>query len=224
MYWRLVNGELVMSWGKSFKVLSVTGILLIVIVGCTREVPVEVIKEVTVEKTTTVKKEAIKDKEPGKLVVYSGRSKSLIDPIINQFQEATGIDVSVKYGKTAQIAATLLEEGNNSPADLFFAQDPGGLGATIDMLAPLPAEIVGLVPGWARSPEDRWVGISGRARVVVYNTENISESDLPTSIKGFVDPKWEGRIGWPPTNSSFQAMVTAMRVQWTVLMLPLVAL
>ena len=72
-----------MSWGKSFKVLSVTGILLIVIVGCTREVPVEVIKEVAVEKTITVEKEVIKDKEPGKLVVYSGRSKSLVGPIIN---------------------------------------------------------------------------------------------------------------------------------------------
>ena len=203
-----------MSWGKLFKVFRLSGILLIVVVGCTREVQVEVIKEVPVEKTITVEKEVIKDKDPGKLVVYSGRSKSLVDPIIEQFQEVTGIDVSVKYGKTAQIAATLLEEGKNSPADIFFAQDPGGLGATIDMLAPLPADIVGLVPGWARSPEDRWVGISGRARVVVYNTENISESDLPTSIKGFVDPKWKGRIGWPPTNGSFQAMVTSMRVQW----------
>jgi iron(III) transport system substrate-binding protein len=107
-----------------------------------------------------------------------------------------------------------LEEGNNSPADLFFAQDPAGLGATIDMLAPLPVEIVELVPEWAKSPKGRWVGISGRSRVIVYNTANISESDLPTSIKEFVDPKWKGRIGWPPTNGSFQAMVTAMRIQW----------
>ncbi|CAI8030391.1 Fe(3+)-binding periplasmic protein [Geodia barretti] len=66
--------------------------------------------------------------EPGRLVVYSGRSESLVAPIIEQFAEATGIDVQVKYGSTFAMAATLLEEGSNSPADVFFAQDPGGWG------------------------------------------------------------------------------------------------
>ena len=88
------------------------------------------------------------------------------------------------------------------------------MGATVDMLTPLSEDITGLVPGWAKSSENLWVGISGRARVVVYNTDSVSESDLPTSIKDFTDPKWKGRIGWPPTNGSFQAMVTAMRVSW----------
>ncbi len=151
---------------------------------------------------------------PGSLVVYSGRSESLVGPLIDQFREATGVDVSVKYGSTAEIAATLLEEGANSPADLFFAQDPGGLGAVEGMLSELPADILATVPKWAGSPDGKWVGISGRARVVVYNTENVSESDLPRTIEGFTDPSWKGRIGWPPTNGSFQAMVTAMRVQW----------
>ena len=84
-------------------------------------------------------------------------------PIISQFQAATGIDVAVKYGSTAQIAATLLEEGQNSPADVFFAQDPGGLGAVANegILSALPAEITDLVPAWARSPEGKWVGLFG---------------------------------------------------------------
>lgn len=153
---------------------------------------------------------------PGSLVVYSGRSESLVGPIIAQFENATGIDVSAKYGSTAEIAATLLEEGNNSTADVFFAQDPGGLGAVANggMLSTLPSEITDLSPQWARSLDGLWVGISGRARVLVYNSETLSEADLPESISGLTDPKWRGRLGWAPTNGSFHAMVTAMIVIW----------
>ena len=152
--------------------------------------------------------------EPGRLVVYSGRSESLVAPIIEQFAEATGIDVQVKYGSTFAMAATLLEEGSNSPAAVFFAQDPGGLGAVSAMLSPLPADVVLKVPAWARSPEGSWVGISGRARVIVYSTELVSEEELPTSVKDLTDPNWKGRIGWPPGNASFRTMVTAMRLMW----------
>ena len=148
------------------------------------------------------------------LTVYSGRSESLVGPVIEQFEVATGINVSVKYGSTPEIAATLLEEGDNSPADVFFAQDPGGLAAVAAMLAPLPDEIVGLVPDWARSPQQKWVGISGRARTVVYNRDSLSEDELPPSIFDFTDPKWKGRIGWAPTTASFQTMVTGMRKIW----------
>ena len=150
----------------------------------------------------------------GKLVVYSGRSESLVQPVIDQFASATGIDVQVKYANTSEIAATLLEEGDNSPADVFFAQDPGGLGAVAPMLATLPEKVGTAVPEWARSPDGKWVGISGRARVVAYNTERVNPADLPDTIEGFTDGKWTNRIGWAPSNASFQAMVTAMRVLW----------
>jgi iron(III) transport system substrate-binding protein len=147
------------------------------------------------------------------LVVYSGRSESLVAPLIAQFEEATGIEVEVRWGGTAELAATLLEEGANSPADVFFAQDPGGLGAVTELLAPLPGELLGQVDPRFRDPAGRWVGISGRARVVVYNTA-LSPSDLPPDLEGFTDPAWRGRLGWAPTNSSFQSMVTAMRAVW----------
>ena len=148
------------------------------------------------------------------LVVYSGRSESLVDAIIQQFSQATGIPVEVKYAGTSQLAATLLEEGGNSPADVFFAQDPGGLGAVEDMLGVLPDRVLSRVPEWARSPSGRWVGLSGRARTVVYNPERVSEEELPDDVWDFVNPEWEGRIGWAPTNASFQTMVTAMRALW----------
>lgn len=152
----------------------------------------------------------------GSLVVYSGRSESLVGPIIAQFKEVTGINVEVRYGSTAEMAATLLEEGANSPADLFFAQDPGGLGAVAKegLFASLPESTLAKVPAEFRSPNGLWVGISARARIVVYNTDALKPEDLPTDIADFTDPKWKGKIGWAPTNGSFQAMLTAMRVVW----------
>ena len=148
------------------------------------------------------------------LTIYSGRSETLVDPIIKQFSDETGIKVAVKYATTPQLASTLLEEGNKTPADVFFAQDPGGLGAIEEMLDPLPERILDQVPEWARSAEGKWVGLSGRARTVVYNTQRLTEADLPDDIWDFTDPKWKGRIGWAPSNASFQTMVTAMLVLW----------
>lgn len=150
------------------------------------------------------------------LTVYSGRSESLVGPLIEEFEAESGINVDVRYGDTAEMAATLLEEGQNSPADIFFAQDPGGLGAVAEgkLLAELPADLLGLVDSRFADPQGEWVGVSGRARVIVYNTETLSPADLPDDLTGFTDPQWKGRIGLPPTNASFQTMVTALRQVW----------
>ena len=109
------------------------------------------------------------------LVVYSGRAESLIGPILAQFAEETGIHVEVRYGGTAEMAATILEEGANSPADVFIAQDAGALGALskAGRLATLPSDILERVPAAFRSPSGQWVGLSGRARVLVYNPERV---------------------------------------------------
>ena len=173
----------------------------------------EVTREVEVEVTRVVREAAPGD-DPGALIIYSGRSESLVDPIIQQFKGTTGIDVKVKYAGTGALAATLLEEGDNSPADVFYAQDPGGLAAVSDLMTELPADIIEMTPQWARSPKGHWVGITGRARVVVYSTDNLTEADLPDDLWGFTEPQWKGRVGWAPTNGSFQAMVTALREGW----------
>lgn len=148
------------------------------------------------------------------LTIYSGRSEELVGPIIEQFAKASGINVRVRYGGTSELAATIMEEGKKTPADIFFAQDPGGLGAVEHLFDQIPDSILSRVEPRFRAPEGKWAAISGRARVIVYNREKLSESDLPDDIGGFTDPKWKGRIGWAPTNASFQAMVTAMRVLW----------
>ena len=152
--------------------------------------------------------------DSGDLVVYSGRTEELVGPILERFSEESGIEVAVRYGDTAEMANLILTEGDNSPADLYLAQDAGALGAVAEegMLATLPDATLGLVDERFRSPDGAWVGVSGRARVVVYNTDNVSPDELPDSIFGFTDPAWSGRIGWAPTNGSFQAFVTALRV------------
>lgn len=159
---------------------------------------------------------SLAEDDNSRLVVYSGRSETLVGPLIEQFKAESGIEVEVRYGDTAELAATLLEEGENSPADIFFAQEPGGLGVVADagLLAELPQNILSLVDERFVDPNRAWVGVSGRARVIAYNTELLSSDDLPNDMWGFTEPKWKGKIGLPPTNASFQTMVTAMRQEW----------
>ncbi len=151
------------------------------------------------------------------LTVYSGRSESLIGPVLEQFTEATGIQVEVLYGSTNAVASQIIEEDENSPADVFIAQDAGALGALAkaELLTELPESLVELVeiPAFV-SPDNLWVALSGRARVLVYNSELLDDNglELPESILDLTDESWRGLVGWAPTNGSFRANVTAMRV------------
>ena len=147
-----------------------------------------------------------------KLVVYSGREEEIVEPLFDRFEEETGTRVEVRYGDSAELAATIAEEGDNSPADVFFAQDPGSLGSVDEQLAVLPNDILQRVDKRFRDEDGRWVGTSGRARVIVYNTDELTEDQVPDSVFGLTDPKWKGKIGIAPTNASFQAFVTAMRL------------
>jgi iron(III) transport system substrate-binding protein len=148
------------------------------------------------------------------LTVYSGRNQELVQPLFDQFTEQTGVQLEVRYAGSTDLAATLREEGSNSPADVFFAQDPASLGAVAEqgLLATLPDTLLGLVSDRFSDGEGRWIGISGRARVVVYDPTVISAADLPSDVTGFTDPAWAGRFGIAPGNGSFLAFVAAMIV------------
>jgi iron(III) transport system substrate-binding protein len=147
-----------------------------------------------------------------RITVYSGREEELVEPLLAMFEDETEIDIEVRYGDSAELAATIAEEGDNSPADVFFAQDPGSLGSVEDQLAELPSELLDRVDARFRDSQGRWTGTSGRSRVIVYNTDALSEADVPDSVDALIDPRWHGRIGVAPTNASFQAFVTAMRL------------
>ncbi len=148
------------------------------------------------------------------LTVYSGRNEEFIAPVVEAFTAETGMAVEVRYGDTAELAATILEEGPNSPADVFLAQDAGALGALAkaDLFTELPDAVLERVEPRFRSADGLWVGVTGRARVLAYNTGVYTADTLPESIFDLTDEAYRGRVGWAPTNGSFQAFVTAMRV------------
>ncbi len=148
------------------------------------------------------------------LTVYSGRTADLVGPLFDRFEATSGIKVKVRYGDSAEVSGAVLEEGDRPKADVLIVQDAGNLGQVNDAgrLAPLPQAAVDKVPAEFRSPAGRWVGLSGRSRVVAYNTDTVSQADLPATVDGFTDPRWKGRLAWAPTNGSFQAFVTAFRV------------
>ncbi|WP_103500569.1 MULTISPECIES: iron ABC transporter substrate-binding protein [Streptomyces] len=148
------------------------------------------------------------------LTIYSGRNEELIDPLIGQLEEATGVEVTVRYAGTAEHAAALMEEGENTGAGLFISQDAGALGALskAGLLEELPEDVLGGVDEAHRGSAGDWVGISGRARVLVYNQDLVEEGDLPGSIHDLTDEEWNGKVAYAPTNASFQTFVTALRV------------
>ncbi|WP_309141903.1 iron ABC transporter substrate-binding protein [Streptomyces griseicoloratus] len=147
--------------------------------------------------------------------MYSGRSESLVKPLLEDFQETSGITVEARYGETAAIAAQLQEEGSRTPADVFLAQDAGALGAVAgkDLFAALPDVLLDKVPAAYRDEGGEWVGVTGRSRTMVYNIDQVAEKDLPESVFDLTEPEWKGKVGVAPTNGSFQAFVTAMRVE-----------
>ncbi len=149
------------------------------------------------------------------LTLYSGRSKSLVDPIIQQFEKDTGIEVKVSYANTTQLANKLLTEGEKTSASLFWAQDAGALGAVSKkgLFAKLPESVLTKVPKTFRHSDGMWVATSGRARVIAYSPERVSMDALPKSVFDLTQPKWKDKVGWAPLNASFQAFVTAMRAQ-----------
>jgi iron(III) transport system substrate-binding protein len=148
------------------------------------------------------------------LVVYSGRSEELVQPLIDEFVDSSGIEVEVRYDGSAALAATLLEEGDATPADVFFSQDAGALGAleNAGLFAPIDPEQYDRVDPKYSSADGFWVGTSGRARVLVYNPELVTEAELPASVLDLTDPAYAGRVAFAPTNASWQAFVTALRV------------
>ena len=186
--------------------------LVFVFLGCSKgETPKEPMNEPSKnseEKTTADK--------PKELVVYSGRSAKLVDPIFERFEAKTQIKVRVRQGKSDGLSNRVALEGTSSEADVILLQESGYLEVLgrKGFLKPLPENLTSKVPPSYVGSERNWIGVSGRARVLVYSTEGVQPKDLPTTLEALADPKWQGQIGWAPTNASFEAHVSALRYTW----------
>jgi len=147
------------------------------------------------------------------LVVYSGRDEGLVAPLIEKFEAASGVDVEVRYGGTTELAAQLLEEGDRTPAHVFLSQDAGALGALADagLFVTLPGSITSAVAPQYTSTDGTWVGVTGRARVVAYDSQQLTADEVPTDLAELTDPRWRSQVAIAPTNASFQTFVTALR-------------
>ncbi len=146
------------------------------------------------------------------LVIYSGREQELVEPLYAAFTKDTGIELDVRWGASSELAATLREEGDASPADVFYAQDAGSMAILEPQLAQLPSDDLALVPTRFEDPAGKWVGVTGRIRVLTYNTDRVDEIQLPGSVLELAEPNWTlGEIGVAPTNASFVGFVSAMR-------------
>jgi iron(III) transport system substrate-binding protein len=146
------------------------------------------------------------------LTLYSGRGEPLVAPLIEAFERESGIRVAVRYGGTAELANLLQEEGGQSPACVFWAQDVAALGTTKPLFTGLPRAITDKVEPVFRDRDGKWIGTSGRARLLIYSPERVQEADLPTTMAELTDPKFKGRLAVAPSNGSFVAHVAAMRL------------
>ena len=147
------------------------------------------------------------------LTIYSGRTQNLIGPLLERFNKETGIAIDVKYGDSAELALLLAEEGDRSPADVFLSQSPGATGFLTGkgVMGQLEASVLDKVDPRFRNADGRWVGVSGRQRVLVYNAEEVPRSELPDSVLELTDARYAGKVAVAPSNGSFQDFVTAMR-------------
>ncbi|MGB0638262.1 MAG: extracellular solute-binding protein [Myxococcota bacterium] len=154
--------------------------------------------------------------KPVKLTIYSGRGESLVGKLFEQLPNDVPFELEVQYGNTAEMVTRLMTEGEQSPADVIFAQDSGHLGVLSKrgLLAELSETTLAQVDPQFRDGQGKWVGTSGRLRVLVYNQDKLPEDRLPRSLKDLADPKWKGKLGWAPTNGSFHAHVSALRHGW----------
>jgi len=150
------------------------------------------------------------------ITIYSGRGESLIGPLIPRLEAALGVNLEVQYGDTPDVVTRLVTEGAETLADVVLVQDSGHLGvlASQGLLAPLPQALLDGVDPRFQDPGGTWIGTSGRLRVLVYNTDAVAPDALPGSLLELAEPRWKGKLGWAPTNGSFQAHVSALRHAW----------
>ena len=148
------------------------------------------------------------------LTVYSGRAERLIKPVLDTFQQKTGISIRMLTSGSTELLNRLQAEGNRTPADVFITNEAGTLerARELHLLRPVNMkEVERAIPSPFRAPDNSWVGLSGRIWVVVYNTSLVDPKNL-NSLLDVADPQWKGKLAIPTAGNEYlQAGVSVIR-------------
>lgn len=148
----------------------------------------------------------------GTITVYSGQHQQTVAALTADFTKRTGIQVALRSGGEGELANQIIQEGANSPADVFYAGNSPALQSLAGkgLLSPVDPSTLAQIPAEYSSPDGLWVGVSARASVLAYNTSELQPGDLPASLLDLAKPAWKGRIAFAPTETDFQPLVTAV--------------
>jgi iron(III) transport system substrate-binding protein len=120
--------------------------------------------------------------------------------------------VTVRNGDEDQLAEQIMQEGSRSPGDVFYTENSPALMklAGQHLLAPVDKATLAAVPSADSSPAGNWVGVTARISALVYNTNALKPSQLPTSVMDLANPKWAGKLGIAPGETDFQPIITSI--------------
>ena len=146
------------------------------------------------------------------LVIYNAQHEQLIDVVAEKFTEDTGIELQLRNGSDLELANQIIAEGDASPADVFLTENSPGMSLVDSkgLFAPLQQGTLNKIPEQYRPADGAWTGFAARSTVMVYNTDTMTEADMPESLLDLADPEWKGRISFSPTGADFQAIVSAV--------------
>ncbi len=147
------------------------------------------------------------------ITLYNGQHVQTTDALVAAFERAhPGVTVAVRSDSENTLDAQIVQEGGRSPADVFFAENSPALEYLQGrgLLAALPADVLAATPSRYNSTTGRWVGVSARVSVMVYNPAVVARRKLPTSILQLAEPRYRGLIGLAPSETDFQPIVTAV--------------
>ena len=139
------------------------------------------------------------------LTVYSGRAERLIKPVLDLFQQKTGISIRMLTSGSTELLNRLQAEGNRTPADVFITNEAGTLerARELRLLRPLNVnEVERTIPPAFRASDNSWIGLSGRIWVIVYNTSLVDPDNL-NSLLDVADPKWKGKLAIPTAGNEY---------------------
>jgi iron(III) transport system substrate-binding protein len=146
------------------------------------------------------------------ITLYNGQHEQTTAMLVKAFEKRTGVTVHVRSDDEVALGNQIIQEGSNSPADVFYTENTPVLEDLREhgLLAPLQPSTLAAIPRSDRSAQGSWVGVSGRISVLVYNTKQISPAELPSSILDLDKPQWKGKLGVAPSETDFQPLITAI--------------